>query len=96
MLSIEEILKISNEMGVEIRNNNDGKHYILNDYGKEVEFRLDMLMEKNEESNSYKIELQISTDCNIGKFSSNYNLVNCKNSYVSKSMSINESIINAA
>ncbi len=96
MLNIEEILAISNEMDVEIRDDVDGKHYILNEYGKEVEFSTDMLMKIDEESTSYKIELQISMDCNNAKFSSKYKLANYKSLYVSKSVSINESIIDAA
>ena len=96
MLSIEEIIEISNEMGIEIRKSMDGKHYILNDYGKEVEFSPDMLMKVDEETIEYKMDLQISTDCNIDKFSSNYNLTSCENLYVSKSVSINESIASAA
>lgn len=96
MLSIEEILKISDDMGVEIRDNIENKHYIFNENGERVEFSVDMLMNVDEENTSSKIELQISTDYSRITFSSNYNLANCKNLYVSKSVSINESIIDAA
>lgn len=96
VLSIKEILEISNEMDVEIRNSTDGKHYILDDHGKEVEFSPDMLMTIDEESISYKVNVQISTDSHIGKFASDYNLSSCETLYVSKSVSINESIIDAA
>lgn len=96
MLSIEEILKISDDMGVEIRHNIDNKHYIFNEHGERVEFSVDMLMKVDEESTSSKMELQISNDYSDVKFSSNYNLVSCENLYVSKSVSINESIIDAA
>lgn len=95
MLNIEEILKISDEMGIEIIDNTEDKHYILNEHGEKVEFSMDMLM-NTEESISSKIELRVSTDCSDAKFSSSYNLVNCENLYVSKSVSINESIIDAA
>jgi len=96
MLSIEEILKISDDMGVEIRDNIDNKHYIFNEDGERVEFSVDMLMDVDEESTLSKIELQISTDYSGVKFSINYNLANCESLYVSKSVSINESIIDAA
>lgn|GEM_PF-3780963 len=95
MLNIEEILKISDEMGIEIIDNTEDKHYILDEHGEKVEFSMDMLM-KTEESTSSKIELRVSTDYSDAKFSSSYNLVNCENLYVSKSVSINESIIDAA
>ena len=96
MLSIEEILKISDEMGVEIKENIDNKHYIFNENGEKVEFGIDMLMKADEEYTSSKIELQISTDYSGVKFCSDYNLANSKSLYVSKSVSINESIIDAA
>lgn len=57
MLSIEEILKISDDMGVEIRDNIDNKHYIFNEHGERVEFSVDMLMKVDEESTSSKMEL---------------------------------------
>ncbi len=57
---------------------------------------MDMLMKTDEESTSSKIELRVSTDYSHAKFSSSYNLVSCENLYVSKSVSINESIIDAA
>lgn len=96
MLTIEEILKISDEMGIEIIDNTEDKHYILDEHGEKVEFSMDMLMKTDEESTSSKIELRVSTDYSDAKFSSSYNLVNCENLYVSKSVSINESIIDAA
>lgn len=96
MLSIEEILKISDDMGVEIKDNIDNKHYIFNEHGERVEFSIDMLMKADGESTSSKMELQISTDYSDVEFSSNYNLASCENLYVSKSVSINESIIDAA
>lgn len=96
MLNIEEILKISDEMGIEIIDNTEDKHYILDEHGEKVEFSMDMLMNTEEESTSYKIELWVSTDYSGAKFSSSYNLVNCENLYVSKSVSINEFIIDAA
>lgn len=96
MLSIDEILKISDDMGVEIKDNIDNKHYIFNEHGERVEFSVDMLMKVDEESTSSKAELQIFTDYSDAKFSSNYNLASCKSLYVSKPVSINESIIDAA
>ena len=55
MLSVEEILKIGKEMGIEIRDSTDGKHYILNEYGIEVEFNTDMLIKVDEKNTSHKI-----------------------------------------
>lgn len=96
MLNIEEILKMSEEMGIKISDGSDGKHYIFDDRGERVEFSTNMLMKIDEESNSYKIDMQVSKNSNKGTFSGNYKLVDYKNSYVSKSVNINESIIDAA
>ena len=49
MLSMEEILELSNDMSVEITDNVDNKHYIINEYGQSIEFDLDMLMSVNKE-----------------------------------------------
>ena len=46
MLSMKEILELSNDMSVEIIDNIDNKHYIINECGQSVEFDLDMLMKK--------------------------------------------------
>ena len=43
MLSIEEILKMSEDMGIEIVDGTSGKHYILDDSGKEIEFNTEMV-----------------------------------------------------
>ena len=96
MLSMEEILKLSDDMGVEIMDNIDIKHYIINEHGQSVEFNLDMLMRINEENTSSKLRLELFNDYSGAKFSSNYNLANCENLYVSKSVKISESIIDAA
>ena len=45
---LEEILKISEDMGVEIVDGTSGKHYILDDLGREIEFSVDMLMGEKE------------------------------------------------
>ncbi|MBU5428060.1 hypothetical protein KQI41_16835 [Tissierella pigra] len=96
MLCIEEILKISNEMGIEIRDSTDGKHYILDEYGKEVEFSTNMLIKVDEKNTSHKMQIQVSEDFNYGKFSSSYNLADCNSLYVAESVSIGETIIDAA
>ena len=44
MLSMKEILELSNDMSVEIIDNIDNKHYIINERGQSIEFDLDMLM----------------------------------------------------
>lgn len=76
MLSIEEILKISDDIGIEIRDNIDNKHYIFNEQGKRVEFSVDMLMAVDEESTSSTIELQIPTGYSGYKFQGNHNISN--------------------
>ena len=93
---MEEILRISHDMGVEIRDSIDNKHYILTENGERVEFSVDMLMKTDEESTSSKVELQVYTSYGGVKFSSNYNLASCENLYVSKPVNINESIRDAA
>ena len=50
MLDLEEILKISNDMGVEIVDSTEGKHYILDDYGREVEFNVGMITKVEKEN----------------------------------------------
>ena len=44
MLSVKEILELSNDMSIEIIDSVDNKHYIINECGQSVEFDLDMLM----------------------------------------------------
>ena len=44
MLSMKEILELSNDMSVEIIDNVDNKRYIINERGQSIEFDLDMLM----------------------------------------------------
>lgn len=42
-MSIEEILKMSEYMGVEIVDGDSGKHYILDDSGEKIEFNKRMI-----------------------------------------------------
>ena len=58
MLSVKEILELSNDMSVEIIDNVDNKHYIINECGQSVEFDLDMLMSANKESSEEFEELK--------------------------------------
>lgn len=95
-MKIDQILKISNEMGVKIIDNVDDKHYILNEHGKKIEFSVDMLMESDENNTLPKMNTQLSEDYGSIKFSSQYKLADCKNLYVSEPVSINESITDAA
>ena len=39
MLSVKEILELSNDMGVEVIDNVDNKHYIINECGKKVRLK---------------------------------------------------------
>lgn len=95
MLSLEEILQISNDMGVTIIDNTEDKHYILDEYGEKIEFSVDMLMNR-EENISSRVEVEIHMDDMNVKYTSSYNLVSCDNPYVSKSAGISKSIIDAA
>lgn len=96
MLNIDEILKISDEMGIEVRDSKSGKHYILDDSGKEVEFNTGMLINLEKEDVSYKLDLNISRECNLGKFSSQYILATSKDIYISNPSKVDEFIIYAA
>ena len=96
MFNIEEILKMSEEMGINISDGTDAKHYILDEFGKRVEFNTDMLIKVDEEQTSYKMKLSVSTNCKDSRFSSSYKIADCKNSYVSKSVNVSESVIDAA
>ena len=49
MLSMKELLELSSGMNVEIIDNVDNKHYIINERGQSIEFDLDMLMSTNKE-----------------------------------------------
>ena len=50
MLSIEEILKMSKDMGIEIVDGTSGKHYVLDDSGKEIEFNTEIIIGKKTET----------------------------------------------
>lgn len=93
MFNIEEILKMTKEMGVDISSGTSRKHYILDDSGKEVEFNTSMLIEKREKSSSYKLE-GFNTKLHIS--SSMYKLSSCKDPYEHISVSVKDSIISAA
>lgn len=62
MLNIEEILKMSEDMGVEIVDGTSGKHYILDDSGKEVEFNTDMIFGERRETISYEVEVEVELE----------------------------------
>lgn len=98
MFNLEEILKMSEEMGINIRDGADGKHYILDDYGKQVEFSTNMLMKVDEDSSSFKMKFELSENLNFNnvKFSTDYRSTDSKNSYVSKPIDVNQYIIDAA
>lgn len=96
MLSIEEILKISNDMGLEVVNSSDGKHYIFDDNNQKCEFDVDMLMSIYRKESSFKLDIQISNKLNFDMSSSSYNFPRQDNLYVSASVNINESMIVAA
>ncbi len=93
MFNIEEILKMSEEMGVNISSGTSGKHYILDDSGEEVEFDTSMLIEKKEANNSYKLD---SFNIKLNISSSVYKLSGCKDPYEHIPVSVKDAIISAA
>ena len=95
MISLEEILKMSEEMGVKIEDGTSGKHYILDDSGKEVEFNTDIIIGKRKETISYKMDTE-SFKINLDKFNSLYDFSSSDNPYKSIKVTVDDSIINAA
>lgn len=90
MLSVEEILEIGKNVGVDITDGIDNKHYIFNDHGEKIEFNVGMLSEDDRGLDSFKIEFKISIN------DKKYDLSNNESSYVVKTENINESITEAA
>ena len=96
MLKIDEIIKMSNKIGIEIRDSQDGRHYILDDSGKEKVFNTDMLINLEQEDISLKVDLKTTIDFDSGGFSREYKLTSCKTAYKSYPSNIDESITYAA
>lgn len=67
MLNIEEILKMSEEMGITVEDGTSGKHYILDNSGKEIEFSVDMLMLYQKED----AELNVDSCFTCSKYKNN-------------------------
>lgn len=95
MLSIEEILKMSEEMGIEIENGTSGKHYILDEFGEEIEFNTDIIIGQRKETVSYEIDSE-TFKVNLDKSNSLYDFSSSDNPYGSIPAFVKESIINAA
>lgn len=99
MLNIEEILKMSEDMGVEIVDGTSGKHYILDDSGKEVEFNTDVIFGKRRETISYEVEVEVELEglsSNLDNSKKIYNMSSSVNSYEYKPVIVKDSIIDAA
>lgn len=96
MLNIEEILKMSKEMGINISNDTSRKHYILNEKGKKIEFTTDMIMEKKEERTINKIKVKVFNNKKPRGYSNSYNLSNYIEAYGQRQVSLNNSMVNAA
>lgn len=96
MLDIKDILKISEEMGVEIRDGNSGIHYILDEQGREMEFDFNMLMKELKEGTASKISLYASTEYTDVEFKSDYELTICERLYLVKTADVLSSVTNAA
>lgn len=96
MLNIEEILRISNDMGIEVTDSTEGKHYVIvNDKGK-IEFDVDMLKSLYTKHSSCKLDLQVSNNYSFSISGNPYYSSSYKDLYFSTPVSINESIIDAA
>lgn len=95
MLTLEEILKMSQEMGVKIEDGISGKHYILDDSGVEVEFSTDMIVVKRKETISYEMDTE-SFKINLGKLDRMYDFSSSDNPYESIEVIVDDSITNAA
>ena len=96
MLNIEEILKISDEMGIDVSDGTSGKHYILDGYGRQVEFNTDMIIKARQENVLYKFDLQGSEKSSFYMSSNLYNLSSSDDPYTSVPIRVNDSIIVAA
>ena len=87
MLSVKEILELSNDMSVEITDNVDNKHYIINERGQSIKFDLDMLMSANkelsEEFEKLKILAKIGLDITTPKktIQDEYKRIMCVNGH---------------
>lgn len=95
MLNIEEILKMSRDMDVEIVDGTSGKHYILDDSGKEIEFNTEMIIGKKREDISYEIELE-GPSFDLDNSKNMYNLSTSQNSYEYRPVIVKDSITDAA
>lgn len=96
MLNIEEILKISNEMGIEVRDGTENTHYIANSDGKYIEFDTSMLMSANKDNVLGESNLQVSDQFSVVITSSIYKLSSCDTTYTSTPVSVTDSITDAA
>lgn len=96
MFDIEEIIKLTEEMGINISDGADGKHYILDEFGKKVEFSPDMLVKVDEKHTSYKMKMEAPIGYDNYNFKNSYRIESPEKSYKSKTVNINESIIGAA
>lgn len=96
MLNIEEILKISDEMGVEVKEGTDNKHYIMDDQGEYIEFNAGMLISENKGNNLERTDLKVSNQFNVTITASTYKLSSYDAAYTSKPVLVNDSITTAA
>ena len=99
MLNVEGILKMSEDMGVEIVDCTSGKHYILDDSGEEIEFNTEMIFGKRRETISYEVEVDIELEglsLDLDNCNKMYNMSNSVNLYEYEPGIVKDSIIDAA
>lgn len=95
MFDINEILKLSEKMGVKIEDSTSGKHYILNEIGEAVEFNTNMLMGEKTKRFSYAIKSKsFEVDLELSNSVYNFSSTDSIKSYTS--IPVNNSIIDAA
>lgn len=93
MLNIEKMLKLTEEMNVEVRDSTDGKHYILDDLGEEVEFNVNMVTKVDKNTHSYQYKLKYSNKHTFDMSNDVYQLSGCETAYTPKPVNLENSII---
>lgn len=95
MLNIEMILKISEQMDIEIKDSISNKHYIM-DNGECVEFDTEMLINTNKGGLLENKDLRISDQFSFTIKNSVYKLSSDNATYTSDPVVVNDSITSAA
>lgn len=95
MLNIEDILKMTEEMGITVQDGTSGKHYILDDVGETIEFSTDMLMKNKKEKFSYELN-STKFKVNLEPYENKYNYKSNNHSDEVLQISVKSTAISAA